>query len=494
MFEPQDHPDDFQYPGGPPIPPYDSAGWTLAFQMGVQADRILEAFDGPFERVGDELGLPAGQVTGAPNATGYVFLHASNQAFRAINRLLKAGERVEWLPDGRFRVAATRATRARLTEIAAATGVSFEGVTGAAPAGGQVLRPVRLALWDRYGGSMPSGWLRLVLEQFEFPYEVVYPPQLDAGDLQTKYDVLILPDGAIPEAGAGAFTARAPRSENIPDEYRARIGAYSAGTTLPQLRTFLEGGGTVLTIGSSTSLAQHLGLPVGNKLVDAQGAALANDQYYVPGSVLRVRVDTANPLAHGLRAETDVYFDNSPVFTLPSDAQARGLTAIAWFDGPAPLRSGWAWGQAKLQGGVAIAEAKVGKGSLVLFGPEITFRAQPHGTFKFLFNGIYRAREPGNGNREGRDASLTCPAVALAEVEASVSSSIGPLGERSLPAEEPAAAAARIVDHATATRAGPARRHGCGCRHAASAVARRLAVPGRRRACVRGALGADDDA
>ncbi len=245
---------------------------------------------------------------------------------------------------------------------------------------------------------MPSGWLRLVLEQFEFPYEVVYTPQLDAGLLQGRFDVLILPDGAIPEAGAGAFAARAPRSDNIPDEYRVRIGAYSTGTTLPQVRTFLEAGGTVLAIGSSTSLAQHLGLPVGNKLVDATGAPLATAQYYVPGSVLRVKVDTAHPLAHGLRADTDVYFDNSPVFTLPPDAQARGLTPIAWFDSPTPLRSGWAWGQQHLERGVAIAEAQVGKGSLVLFGPEITFRAQPHGTFKFLFNGIMR--QPATGNRQ----------------------------------------------------------------------------------------------
>ena len=51
MFEPQDHPDDFAYPGGPPRPPYDSAGWTLAFTMGVKFDRVLEAFDGPFEVV-----------------------------------------------------------------------------------------------------------------------------------------------------------------------------------------------------------------------------------------------------------------------------------------------------------------------------------------------------------------------------------------------------------------------------------------------------------
>src|SRR5688500_2638624 len=51
MFEPQDHPNDFRFPGGPPIPPYDNAGYTLAYQMGIQFDRILEGFDGPFEKI-----------------------------------------------------------------------------------------------------------------------------------------------------------------------------------------------------------------------------------------------------------------------------------------------------------------------------------------------------------------------------------------------------------------------------------------------------------
>jgi hypothetical protein len=67
MFEPQDHPDDFQYPGGPPIPPYDNAGWTLALQMGIRFDRILDAFSGPFE-VLTTASVPAGPVT-APDAT-----------------------------------------------------------------------------------------------------------------------------------------------------------------------------------------------------------------------------------------------------------------------------------------------------------------------------------------------------------------------------------------------------------------------------------------
>jgi hypothetical protein len=51
LFEPQDHPNDFLYPGGPPVAPYDAAGWTLAYTMGVKFDRVLDAFDGPFERI-----------------------------------------------------------------------------------------------------------------------------------------------------------------------------------------------------------------------------------------------------------------------------------------------------------------------------------------------------------------------------------------------------------------------------------------------------------
>ena len=99
-------------------------------------------------------------------------------------------------------------------------------------------------------------------------------------------------------------------------------------------------------------------------------------------------VDSARPVAWGLGDRIDVFFDNSPVYRLVP-AAGQPVVPVAWFSGPAPLRSGWAWGQGYLDGGVAVAEATMGKGKVYLFGPEITFRAQPHGTFKFLFNGIY---------------------------------------------------------------------------------------------------------
>ena len=98
MFEPQDHPHDVAYPGGPPIPPYDSAGWTLAFQMGIEFDRVLDAFDGPFERLTTFI-EPKATVAPLANPAGYLLSAAENDAARAVNRLLAAGARVSRYPQ-----------------------------------------------------------------------------------------------------------------------------------------------------------------------------------------------------------------------------------------------------------------------------------------------------------------------------------------------------------------------------------------------------------
>ena len=74
---------------------------------------------------------------------------------------------------------------------------------------------------------------------------------------------------------------------------------------------------------------------------------------------------------------------------LAPNAALGGVKPVSWFDSKEPLRSGWAWGQHYLDGGTAGVDVTLGKGKVFLFGPEITFRAQPHGTFKFLFNSIF---------------------------------------------------------------------------------------------------------
>jgi hypothetical protein len=401
MFEPQVHPDVFPVPGGPPTPPYDNAGWTLALQMGVHFDRILDGFTGPFERVTDwNVSMPAARVTSANGATGFLVRRDINNSYTAVNRLLADGAQVHALssaievdgatfPAGTFYVTGPDIVQ-RTTSLARELGVGFAGV-GAAPSDVEAIRMPRIGLWDRYGGSMDAGWARWILEQFEFPFSRVFAQELDAGDLDRNYDVLIFVGGGIPGADADRRSG-GPAPEDVPEEYRAHLGQVTPAQTLPRLREFVENGGTVVAVGSSAAnLADYLQLPLEHHLTEA-GAALPRTKYYVPGSLLDAHVDASHPMAYGAGERTTFFFDNSPVFRLNADAAQRGVTPIAWFDSATPLRSGWAWGQHYLEGGVAAVDARVGRGRVILYGPEILKRAQPHGTFRFLFNAIHSTR------------------------------------------------------------------------------------------------------
>ncbi|MDB6165528.1 MAG: peptidase carboxypeptidase [Lacunisphaera sp.] len=402
MFEPQ-HPDADITPGDP-------TSWTLAYEMGVHFDRILDGFDGPFARIpyGELQSPPKGNAVAS--ATGWLLSPLQNDSFILVNRLLAAGAEVYRLPEGApemkefgrgtFYVAGGDAARSVL-EKGSDLGVSI--VSAAAKStGGVRVAAARIALWDKYGGSMPSGWLRWIFEQYGFPFEVIYPGQIDAGGLRAKYDVIVFPTGAIPELQAAEAAeghgdrGGPPRPEEIPEEYRSRLGSITSEHSIPQIRQFLEQGGRVVTIGSSTSLAYHLGLPVRDALVemgpDKSEIPLSIKKLNIVNTILRATVDLTQPAAWGMAGEADIFFDDSPVFHLAPEAVTRGVTPIAWYASAHPLRSGRALGEAYLKDGLVGFTAPVGKGMLYAYGPEVAFRGQMHGTFKFLFNTLYLAK------------------------------------------------------------------------------------------------------
>ena len=400
MFEPQDHPNDFQYPGGPPVRPYDAAGWTPAYTMGLEFDRILEPFDGPFETIayGEEQ-KHKGSFTKLAGAVGYTFSTKENACYILINDLLKDGIEVEKNSEY-FYVAASDKSVSILENAAAKYGVKITGVQQKLNMGAVGLKPSRIALWDVYGGSMPSGWTRWIFEQYHFPFTVLFAKEIDAGNLKSKYDVILFVGGAIPafraEAGSnamGGYEGREPNEKEIPEMYHAQLGRITAAKSIPALKEFTEAGGTIITIGSSANLAYHFKLPVRNALVEmvnGKERALPGEKFYIPGSVMQVAVNNDHKANWGMKPTADVYFSASPVFNLLPNATATGeVTPLAWFASDKTLRSGWAFGQSYLQQAVAAFEAKVGKGKLMVYGPEITFRGQTHSTYKMLFNQLY---------------------------------------------------------------------------------------------------------
>jgi hypothetical protein len=400
MFEPQDHPNDFQYPGGPPVRPYDAAGWTPAYTMGLEFDRILEPFDGPFETIpyGEEQ-KHKGLFTKLAGAVGYTFSTKENASYILINDLLKEGIEVEKNSEY-FYVAASDKSVSILENAAAKNGVKITSVQQKLNIGAAALKPSRIALWDVYGGSMPSGWTRWIFEQYHFPFTVVFAKEIDAGNLKSKYDVILFVGGAIPayraEAGSnamGGYEGRDPNEKEIPEMYHAQLGRITATKSIPALKEFTEAGGTIITVGSSANLAYHFKLPIRNALVEmvnGKERALPGEKFYIPGSVMQVAVNNDHKANWGMKPTADVYFSASPVFNLLPNATATGeVTPLAWYATDKTLRSGWAFGQSYLQQTVAAFEAKVGKGKLMVYGPEITFRGQTHSTYKMLFNQLY---------------------------------------------------------------------------------------------------------
>lgn len=397
MFEPQDHPNDFLYPGGPPVRPYDAAGWTLAYQMGIDFDRFLDDFSGPFVK------LPYGELQQAPeniisnSSNGYILDERINNSFATVNDLLKAGldiYRVNqssddytkgsfYIPSEGFEI---------LKQSGMEQGIKANPVKEK-PSNLIKIMPSRIALFDQYGGSMTSGWTRWIMEQFNFPFQVIYPQDIDKGQLNKKFDVILFTDGTIPSMGRSQFQRRMPEANDIPKEYRGMLGSITSEKSIPKLKEFLNNGGNIITIGSATNLMYHLELPVQNALVkvDDKGnkVSLASTDYYIPGSILKAKLDKNQPESWGMPSNVDVVFNRSPVFRLDADAYSKGITPIAWYTKDDLLRSGWAWNASYLDQGVAALKAKVGDGYLYAYGPEILFRGQSHGTYKLLFNILY---------------------------------------------------------------------------------------------------------
>lgn len=373
MFEPQDHPNDFEYAGGPPIPPYDAAGWTLAYLMHVDFDRVFEEVNGNFTSL--PLGEPL-KIIQQPLAKGkfLILSNQDNESFRLINELIRKKIKVFRTNAGEFAIANNPASQ----ELISNSGLASKGLDKL-PIDAQPIKALRIGLWDTYGGSMPSGWTRYIFEKYGFDFKVIYAPELDKGDLNKAYDVILLPSNAL------VRTSSNPIADNIPEEYSSQWGNMTVEKTVPQLEKFIKNGGHLISIGNSSSIVEDLKIEVTNHLVDTENKPLKREVYYTPGSVLKATVDNSSKSGLGFPEEIDFYFANNNVYRI----QDSSIKPLLWFSSDKVLKSGWSWGEKHLKDGVLGFEKNIEKGKITVFTPDITFRAQAHGTFKLLFNNLY---------------------------------------------------------------------------------------------------------
>ena len=314
LLERQNYPDLRVYPGGPPRRPYDVTAQTLPLLMGVTVDTIDQPFSADLIRA-ENFGEPA-QSTAAGNI----------DSWRTVNQAWASGKKV-WRnrTNGDF---------------------AFQSGNGLRP-----LRQPKVALYKSFVPSMDEGWTRWLLEQFGFAYTSAFNKDIQTDDLRSRFDVIVFADQRAQAIYAGH------RPGAMPEEYTGGVGERGAEA----LKHFASQGGTLVFLNDSADYAlEHLGLDAKNLL---QG--LSNKEFYSPGSLLNVNVDTSHPLMFGLPKQIAIWSEGSPAFEVPKGSRAR---AVATYTASSVLASGWLLGEKYLVNRPALLDIPTGAGHVILFG------------------------------------------------------------------------------------------------------------------------------
>ncbi|HDL17869.1 MAG TPA: peptidase M14 [Bacteroidetes bacterium] len=385
MLEAQKYPDMRQYAGGPPIQPYDVSGWTLPYQMDVKAIEVIHPFSAGLVQL-DKIEYPEGKL-GRGAGFGYLLDARSTDSYAGVNQALQAGHAVyrtteplevqgKTFPPGSFIIGKKGSGKGKtLAQIAVENHLQFIGM-GKRPAAVKSLSSVKLGVYQPWTSSMQEGWSRWVLEKYGFPYKTLHNAEIRAGDLQNRYDAVYLPD----IRAEGILRGR--EAGTAPLEFTRGIEKEG----LAHLKTFVENGGVLITMDASSELViKYFDLQVVNIVKDVKPS-----EFFCPGSILNVEVNSQHPVGYGLCSTTMAPFARSSVFKIYPSFKSKAEVVVKYPRSDI-LKSGYLLGEKKIANQAAVVDFPVGKGHIVMIGFDAINRAQAQNTFKLFFNAIFLA-------------------------------------------------------------------------------------------------------
>jgi zinc carboxypeptidase len=396
LMEKQSYPDQYRYPGGPPMPPYDLAGWTLPMQMGIEVIPTSVPFKAKTKEIA-VLNPPVGQVTGA-HSFGYLLSNKENNSYTAFNLLQQAGGEISQLSasaqfdkaifgPGSFLIWSSPEVDELVARLAVDLGLNFQGLAEDPGISTNKVSKIKVGIYKSWRANMDEGWTRWVLDQHQFDLDTLHDNDIRESDL-TKYSAII-----IPSQRPGSILNGHPKG-TMPENITGGLGLEG----IMKIKQYTEQGGTLIALDAASDLViEQFGLPVENIT-----AGKSSSQFFIPGSLVRAKVDTENPLAYGVQPEIAASFSRSRAFKIKVKSQKGEGGLEKTVSAPLPavktvvryaekdiLMSGWAKGQNKyLKNKAAMMDVSLGNGHIILFGFKPQFRGQPRASYKLLFNAI----------------------------------------------------------------------------------------------------------
>ena len=359
LLEKQEYP--HRTRNGQPETPYDLAGWTLPMQMGVDVGKIDEVFSVKTTPINKQLSVEEGEVTGKAGF-GYAFSHRPNASTLVLNRLLQEGENVYLGPNGQYMVEGKgKAFTSKLESLASSSGIDFQAVNKKPNSGMTQLKTAKVGIYKSWVANMDEGWTRWLLNTYEFDLDTLHDADIRGKDL-SLYDVIILPHQSANRILNGHMKG------TMPEPYTGGLGL--EGTFA--LKKYVNNGGRIVALdGASDFLIEQFGLPVRNAV-----SSVSSRSFFIPGSLIKIEVDTTHKLAFGMEKEAAAYFVRSRAFesirlnrkqeggiTQIDEAPRPDVELIAHYPKKNLLMSGWAMGeQSNLGGKAAMVRIPVGEG------------------------------------------------------------------------------------------------------------------------------------
>ncbi|MFQ6083160.1 MAG: M14 metallopeptidase family protein [Candidatus Aminicenantia bacterium] len=394
LLEKQKYPDLREYEGGPPIPPYDNAGWTLPLQMGVTCDQIEHPFTVKLKKL-DKVPYPQSVFPeGPPN---YIVLDSRlNNSFAVVFALLKekaeifrSKEAIKFdsysAAPGSFIIKNNPKIQKILSSLLEKWHLPVYGLVSISGIKTAALKNPRIGLYQSWASNMDEGWTRYILDDLGIPYTTLHNKDFKEAKkkLKAKFDVIIFASESYEIIKKGK-----PKPDlwwaryftPLPPEYEGGIGKEG----IEALKKFVEEGGILVTLNQACELVfKEFEAPASNALEKVD-----QSKFFCPTSILKIKVDPNTPIGYGMPEKAAAMFANSLAMNtwVPSGEWDRKV--VASFPEENILLSGWLLGEEKIARKAAVVDTKYKKGRIVLIGIRSQHRAQAHGTYKFLLNAL----------------------------------------------------------------------------------------------------------